>query len=149
MKVLNQQGMISLSGCIILCLLSICSLYVYKLAFWQSDSVMVFKQNLQVENCAVGEVKRVISYFQQDKNSWEENTNKVQNILDFERAIIIDEQINNLSNNNIVSKDYFMGKPEHDVYKLVVEATMKNITSQICVYLEKKGDECIVQRWER
>lgn len=149
MKILNQQGMISISGCMVLCLLSICVLYIYKLAFWQSDSVMIFKQNLQVENCAVSETKRVINYFQQNKDFWEENTNKVQNILDFERAIIIDEQINNQANNNIVSRAYLMGTQEHNVYKLVVEATIKNITSQICIYLEKKGNECIVQRWER
>ena len=46
-------------------------------------------------------------------------------------------------------KAYLMQIYNQDIYKLIVESSLEDITNQNCIYLQKKDDDCIVQRWER
>lgn len=149
MKSFNQQGMISFSVSIILCLVAICLLYIYKLALWQNDSIMILQRNLQAENYTISETENLIEHFKEDKNFWKENIDKAKDSFSFDKAIMIDERVVTKQQNKIQIKAYLMKVQEDNMYKLIVETAIKDITNQVCIYLMVKDDECIVQRWER
>ena len=70
---------------------------------------------------------------------------------EFDEAIIVDEKTvtDKQMKKSVQIKAYLMQTYNQDIYKLIVESSLEDITNQNCIYLQKKDDDCIVQRWER
>ena len=70
---------------------------------------------------------------------------------DFDEAIVVDEKTvtDKQMKKSVKIKAYLMQTYNQDIYKLIVESSLEDITNQNCIYLQKKDDDCIVQRWER
>ena len=134
----KEDGMISISMLIVLSLMAVFSLYIYRLSLTENDSLEILKMNMQTKN-------------KYDKEKWQDDCMKAQGKDEFDEAIIVDEKTvtDKQMKKSVQIKAYLMQTYNQDIYKLIVESSLEDITNQNCIYLQKKDDDCIVQRWER
>lgn len=149
----KEDGTISLSMLIILSLMTVFSLYIYRLSSVENDTLDILKINLETENYTISESLKIIAYFKYDKVKWQEICLSVNdnNIDTLEEAFIVDEQvlIDDKLNKPVQIKAYLLKTEKENIYKLIVESNLNDIINQNIIYLQKKDDDCIVQRWER
>ena len=131
----KEDGMISISMLIVLSLMAVFSLYIYRLSLTEDNSLKILKMNMQTKNYTISESLNLIGIYK----------------YDFDEAIVVDEKtvIDKQMKKSVQIKAYLMQTYNQDIYKLIVESSLEDITNQNCIYLQKKDDDCIVQRWER
>lgn len=145
----DQKGMLSISCLIILCILSMLMYYLYSLYGQEMQIVNILQKSMMARNFTVSEASKLITVYKQDKNLWIQNCNEAMNKYDLAEGILVDtKQINSKQFEAVLINAYLVHY-QGDVYILVVESTVKDITNQVCIYLTKKDDEIIVERWER
>lgn len=147
----KEDGMISISMLIVLSLMAVFSLYIYRLSLTENDSLEILKMNMQTKNYTISESLKLIDIYKYDKEKWQDDCMKAQGKDEFDEAIIVDEKTvtDKEMKKSVQIKAYLMQTYNQDIYKLIVESSLEDITNQNCIYLQKKDDDCIVQRWER
>lgn len=150
----KEDGMISISMLIVLSLMAVFSLYIYRLSLTENDSLEILKMNMQTKNYTISESLKLIDIYKYDKEKWQDDCMKAQGKDEkdeFDEAIIVDEKTvtDKQMKKSVQIKAYLMQTYNQDIYKLIVESSLEDITNQNCIYLQKKDDDCIVQRWER
>ena len=107
--------------------------------------------NMRTKNYTISESLNLIDIYKYDKEKWQDDCMKAQGKDDFDEAIVVDEKtvIDKQMKKSVQIKAYLMQIYNQDIYKLIVESSLEDITNQNCIYLQKKDDDCIVQRWER
>lgn len=145
----KEDGMISISMLIVLSLMAVFSLYIYRLSLTENDSLEILKMNMQTKNYTISESLNLIDKY--DKEKWQDDCMKAQGKDEFDEAIVVDEKtvMDKQMKKSVKIKAYLMQIYNQDIYKLIVESSLEDITNQNCIYLQKKDDDCIVQRWER
>ena len=148
----KEDGMISISMLIVLSLMAVFSLYIYRLSLTENNSLEILKMNMQTKNYTISESLKLIDIYKYDKEKWQDDCMKAQGKDEFDEAIIVDEKTvtDKQMKKSVQIKAYLMQTYNQDIYKLIVESSLEDITNQNCIYLQKKDDDyCIVQRWER
>lgn len=148
----KEDGMISISMLIVLSLMAVFSLYIYRLSLIENDSLEILKMNMQTKNYTISESLKLIDIYKYNKEKWQDDCMKAQGKDEFDEAIIVDEKTvtdKQKMKKSVQIKAYLMQTYNQDIYKLIVESSLEDITNQNCIYLQKKDDDCIVQRWER
>ena len=147
----KEDGMISISMLIVLSLMAVFSLYIYRLSLTENDSLEILKMNMQTKNYTISESLKLIDIYKYDKEKWQDDCMKAQGKDEFDEAIIVDEKTvtDKQMKKSVQIKAYLMQTYNQDIYKLIVESSLEDITNQNCIYLQKKDDDCIGQRWER
>ena len=147
----KEDGMISISMLIVLSLMAVFSLYIYRLSLTENDSLEILKMNMQTKNYTISESLKLIDIYKYDKEKWQDDCMKAQGKDEFDEAIIVDEKTvtDKQMKKSVQIKAYLMQTYNQDIYKLIVESSLEDITNQNCIYLQKKDDDCIVQCWER
>ena len=89
----KEDGMISISMLIVLSLMTVFSLYIYRLSLTENDSLEILKMNMQTKNYTISESLNLIDIYKYDKEKWQDVCMKAQGKDDFDEAIIVDEKI--------------------------------------------------------
>lgn len=145
----DKKGMLSISGLIILCILSMLMYYLYSLYGQEMQIVNILQKSMMARNFTVSEASKLITVYKQDKSLWIQNCNEAMDKYDLAEGILVDTKQINSEQFEAVLINAYLVHYQGDVYILVVESTVKDITNQVCIYLTKKDDEIIVERWER
>lgn len=147
----KEDGTISLSMLIVLSMMTIFSLCIYKMSIIENDSLNLLKINVNVENYTISESLKMIEDFKDDKTRWQEICSRANEIDDMDKIFYIDKRvfIDEKLNEQVQIKAYLLKTEKENIYKLIVESSLNDITNQNIIYLQKKDDDCIVQRWER
>ena len=111
----------------------------------------ILKINKKNKNYKISESLKLIDKYKNDKEKWQDDCMKAQGKDEFDEAIVVDEKtvMDKQMKKSVKIKAYLMQIYNQDIYKLIVESNLEDITNQNCIYLQKKDDDCIVQRWER
>lgn len=151
MTMKKEDGTISLSMLIVLSMMIIFSLCIYKMSIIENDSLNLLKINIDVENYTISESLKMIEDFKGDKTRWQEICSRANEIDDMDKIFYIDKRvfIDEKLNEQVQIKAYLLKTEKENIYKLIVESSLNDITNQNIIYLQKKDDDCIVQRWER
>lgn len=144
-----EDGMMAISYLIIICVLSIISMYLCDMYQSQINSLAVLKAGETAKNFSLSRAEILISRYQKDLTLWEGDCAKAIFSYEFADAIIVDDvQEADENFQNKTAKAYLMHYKDN-VYVLIVESTVNKIVNQVCIYLEQEDDELIVHRWER
>lgn len=136
----KEAGMISISMLIILSIMTVFSLYIYKLSIIENDSLEILRKNIQTQNYTISESLDLINIYKNDKEKWKDDCLNTEGKNNFDDAIIIDEKIilDEYIKKPVQIKAYLLQMDNKTLYKLVVESNIDDITSQNCVYLQRK-----------
>lgn len=136
----KEDGMISISMLIVLSLMAVFSLYIYRLSLTENDSLEILKMNMQTKNYTISESLKLIDIYKYDKEKWQDDCMKAQGKDEFDEAIIVDEKTvtDKQMKKSVQIKAYLMQTYNQDIYKLIVESSLEDITNQNCIYLQKK-----------
>lgn len=139
----KEDGMISISMLIVLSLMAVFSLYIYRLSLTENDSLEILKMNMQTKNYTISESLKLIDIYKYDKEKWQDDCMKAQGKDEFDEAIIVDEKTvtDKQMKKSVQIKAYLMQTYNQDIYKLIVESSLEDITNQNCIYLQKKDDD--------
>ena len=133
----KEDGMISISMLIVLSLMAVFSLYIYRLSLTENDSLEILKMNMQTKNYTISESLKLIDIYKYDKEKWQDDCMKAQGKDEFDEAIIVDEKTvtDKQMKKSVQIKAYLMQTYNQDIYKLIVESSLEDITNQNCIYL--------------
>ena len=133
----KEDGMISISMLIVLSLMAVFSLYIYRLSLTENDSLEILKMNMQTKNYTISESLNLIDIYKYDKEKWQDDCMKAQGKDEFDKAIIVDEKTvtdKQKMKKSVQIKAYLMQTYNQDIYKLIVESSLEDITNQNCIY---------------
>lgn len=69
----KEAGMISISMLIILSIMTVFSLYIYKLSIIENDSLEILRKNIQTQNYTISESLDLINIYKNDKEKWKDD----------------------------------------------------------------------------
>lgn len=145
----DEKGMLGISGLIILCVLSMLIFYLHDLYRQEEMTTAVLQKSAAARNLTVSEASKLIALYEQDETLWLNDSNAAEDKYELADGIMVDmrqEKTNQFSNAVI---NAYLVHYQGDMYILIVESTIEDITNQVCIYLTRKDDEIIVERWER
>lgn len=145
----DEKGMLGISGLIILCVLSMLIFYLHDLYRQEEMTTAVLQKSAAARNFTVSEASKLIALYEQNETLWLNDSNAAEDKYELADGIMVDmrqEKTNQFSNAVI---NAYLVHYQGDMYILIVESTIEDITNQVCIYLTRKDDEIIVERWER
>lgn len=145
----DEKGMLGISGLIILCVLSMLIFYLHDLYRQEEMTTAVLQKSTAARNLTVSEASKLIALYEQNETLWLNDSNATEDKYELADGIMVDmrqEKTNQFSNAVI---NAYLVHYQGDMYILIVESTIEDITNQVCIYLTRKDDEIIVERWER
>ena len=145
----DEKGMLGISGLIVLCVLSMLIFYLHDLYRQEEMTTAVLQKSAAARNLTVSEASKLIALYEQDETLWLNDSNVAEDKYELADGIMVDmrqEKTNQFSNAVI---NAYLVHYQGDMYILIVESTIEDITNQVCIYLTRKDDEIIVERWER
>ena len=145
----DNRGYFCVSGLIILCIISILMYYLHDLYSQEMQTVSVLQTSYIARNLTLSEASKIIALYTNDKTIWNEHCLEAIDKYDLSDGILVDEVQQQKANLGMVLSRAYLVHYKESVYILVIESTVLDITNQICIYLTKKDDELIVERWER
>lgn len=145
----DNRGYFSVSGLIILCIISILMYYLHDLYSQEMQTVSVLQTSYIARNLTLSEASKIIALYTNDKTIWNEHCLEAIDKYDLSDGILVDEVQQQKANLGMVLSRAYLVHYKENTYILVIESTVLDITNQICIYLTKKDDELIVERWER
>lgn len=145
----DNRGYFSVSGLIILSIISILMYYLHDLYSQEMQTVSVLQTSYIARNLTLSEASKIIALYTDDKTIWNEHCLEAIDEYDLSDGILVDEVQQQKANLGMVLSRAYLVHYKENTYILVIESTVLDITNQICIYLTKKDDELIVERWER
>lgn len=145
----DNKGYFCISGLIILCIISILMYYLHDLYLQEMQTVSILQTSYTARNLTLSEASKIIALYTNDKTIWNEHCLQAMNRYDLSDGILVDEMQQQADNFGMMLSRAYLVHYKENMYILVVESTVLDITNQICIYLTKKDDELIVERWER
>lgn len=145
----DKSGTFCISGLIILCIISILMYYLHDLYSREAQTVRILQTSYIARNLTLSEASKIIALYTNDKTIWNEHCLMAMDKYDLSDGILVDEVQQQADNFGMMLSRAYLVHYKEDMYILVVESTALDITNQICIYLTKKDDELIVERWER
>lgn len=145
----DNKGYFCISGLIILCIISILMYYLHDLYLQEMQTVSILQTSYTARNLTLSEASKIIALYTNDKTIWNEHCLEAMNRYDLSDGILVDEMQQQADNFGMMLSRAYLVYYKENMYILVVESTVLDITNQICIYLTKKDDELIVERWER
>ena len=145
----DNRGYFSVSGLIILSIISILMYYLHDLYSQEMQTVSVLQTSYISRNLTLSEASKIIALYTDDKTIWNEHCLEAIDEYDLSDGILVDEVQQQKANLGMVLSRAYLVHYKENTYILVIESTVLDITNQICIYLTKKDDELIVERWER
>ena len=145
----DEKGMLGISGLIVLCILSMLIFYLHDLYRQEEMTTAVLQKSAAARNFTVSEASKLIALYEQNETLWLNDSNAAEDKYELADGIMVDmrqEKTNQFSNAVI---NAYLVHYQGDMYILIVESTIEDITNQVCIYLTRKDDEIIVERWER
>ena len=145
----DEKGMLGISGLIVLCVLSMLIFYLHDLYRQEEMTTAVLQKSAAARNLTVSEASKLIALYEQDETLWLNDSNVAEDKYELADGIMVDmrqEKTNQFGNAVI---NVYLVHYQGDMYILIVESTIEDITNQVCIYLTRKDDEIIVERWER
>lgn len=145
----DEKGMLGISGLIILCVLSMLIFYLHDLYRQEEMTTAVLQKSAATRNLTISEASKLIALYEQNETLWLNDSNAAEDKYELADGIMVDmrqEKTNQFSNAVI---NAYLVHYQGDMYILIVESTIEDITNQVCIYLTRKDDEIIVERWER
>ena len=145
----DEKGMLGISGLIILCVLSMLIFYLHDLYRQEEMTTAVLQKSTAARNLTVSEASKLIALYEQNETLWLNDSHAAEDKYELADGIMVDmrqEKTNQFSNAVI---NAYLVHYQGDMYILIVESTIEDITNQVCIYLTRKDDEIIVERWER
>ena len=145
----DEKGMLGISGLIILCVLSMLIFYLHDLYRQEEMTTAVLQKSAAARNLTVGEASKLIALYEQDETLWLNDSNVAEDKYELADGIMVDmrQEKTNQFGNAVINA--YLVHYQGDMYILIVESTIEDITNQVCIYLTRKDDEIIVERWER
>ena len=113
------------------------------------QTVSVLQTSYIARNLTLSEASKIIALYTDDKTIWNEHCLEAIDEYDLSDGILVDEVQQQKANLGMVLSRAYLVHYKENTYILVIESTVLDITNQICIYLTKKDDELIVERWER
>lgn len=141
--------MLSFSGLIILCIISGMLYCLHDLYRQEQQTVEALQISTAARNSTLSEASKLIDLYAHDMNSWNEICSKAADKYNLTDGVLIDTEQKRDEKFNIISTNAYLAHYCDDVYILIIESSIDDITDQICIHLAKKDDELIVERWER
>ena len=145
----DNRGYFSVSGLIILSIISILMYYLHDLYSQEMQTVSILQTSYTARNLTLSEASKIIALYTNDKTIWNEHCLEAMNRYDLSDGILVDEMQQQADNFGMMLSRAYLVHCKENMYILVIESTVLDITNQICIYLTKKDDELIVERWER
>lgn len=145
----DNRGYFCVSGLIILCIISILMYYLHDLYSQEMQTVSVLQTSCIARNLTLSEASKIIALYTNDKTIWNEHCLEAIDKYDLSDGILVDEVQQQKANLGMVLSRAYLMHYKENMYILIIESTVLDITNQICIYLIKKDDELIVERWER
>lgn len=145
----DNRGYFSVSGLIILSIISILMYYLHDLYSQEMQTVSILQTSYTARNLTLSEASKIIALYTNDKTIWNEHCLEAMNRYDLSDGILVDEMQQQADNFGMMLSRAYLVHYKENMYILVIESTVLDITNQICIYLTKKDDELIVERWER
>lgn len=145
----DNRGYFCVSGLIILCIISILMYYLHDLYSQEMQTVSVLQTSCIARNLTLSEASKIIALYTNDKTIWNEHCLEAIDKYDLSDGILVDEVQQQKANLGMVLSRAYLMHYKENMYILIIESTVLDITNQICIYLTKKDDELIVERWER
>ena len=145
----DEKGMLGISGLIILCVLSMLIFYLHDLYRQEEMTTAVLQKSAATRNLTISEASKLIALYEQNETLWLNDSNAAEDKYELADGIMVDmrqEKTNQFGNAVI---NVYLVHYQGDMYILIVESTIEDITNQVCIYLTRKDDEIIVERWER
>lgn len=146
---MNEKGFISFSLCILLSFLMSIALMLYFFVAHQQNSFLYLREHMMARNCTIDLLHERINMYKKDKVIWDKDTSLVEDRYDFSKAILLEDRCFLDKQGDKLETRIYLFHDSKSIYLLMGETKIDNITNQVCVYLEKKDDECIVRYWER
>lgn len=145
----DNRGYFCVSGLIILSIISILMYYLHDLYSQEVQTVSVLQTSCIARNLTLSEASKIIALYTNDKTIWNEHCLEAIDKYDLSDGILVDEVQQQKVNLGMVLSRAHLVHYKENMYILIIESTVLDITNQICIYLIKKDDELIVERWER
>lgn len=145
----DNRGYFCVSGLIILSIISILMYYLHDLYSQEVQTVSVLQTSCIARNLTLSEASKIIALYTNDKTIWNEHCLEAIDKYDLSDGILVDEVQQQKANLGMVLSRAHLVHYKENMYILIIESTVLDITNQICIYLIKKDDELIVERWER
>lgn len=145
----DNRGYFCVSGLIILSIISILMYYLHDLYSQEMQTVSVLQTSCIARNLTLSEASKIIALYTNDKTIWNEHCLEAIDKYDLSDGILVDEVQQQKVNLGMVLSRAHLVHYKENMYILIIESTVLDITNQICIYLIKKDDELIVERWER
>lgn len=145
----NNKGMLSISGLIVLSIIACLLYYLHDLYLQEQQTVEALQQSTAARNITLGEASKLTAVYGQDIGLWDEVCRQAADNYDLADAVLVDTQQKQTERFKTVSTAARLVHYRDDTYILIIESSIDDITDQICIYLTKKDDELIVERWER
>lgn len=145
----DEQGMLGISGLIVLCVLSMIIYYLHDLYLQEEQTVTVLQKSAAARNFTVSEASKLIASYEQDENLWMRDIDKAVDKYDLADGVAVDTRREKTNQSEDVLINAYLVHYQDDIYILIMESTVEDITNQICIYLMRKDDEIVVERWER
>lgn len=123
--------------------------YLHDLYRQEEMTTAVLQKSTAARNLTVSEASKLIALYEQNETLWLNDSNAAEDKYELADGIMVDmrqEKTNQFSNAVI---NAYLVHYQGDMYILIVESTIEDITNQVCIYLTRKDDEIIVERWER
>ena len=95
---------------------------------------------MQTKNYTISESLKLIDIYKYDKEKWQDDCMKAQGKDEFDEAIIVDEKTvtDKQMKKSVQIKAYLMQTYNQDIYKLIVESSLEDITNQNCIYFRQR-----------
>lgn len=146
---IKEDGAVSISLCILLsALLGVMSMMFLWLEH-QKNSAYYIKNNMMTKNYTFDLLQEKIREYQKFKDLWIEDSERAEGKYTFAKAILLEQRVFKDEQNNDIKCELYIFQDSNNIYTLVGDCQIDDITNQICVYLEKKDDKCVVKYWER
>lgn len=84
----KEAGMISISMLIILSIMTVFSLYIYKLSIIENDSLEILRKNIQTQNYTISESLDLINIYKNDKEKWKDDCLNTEGKNNFDDALL-------------------------------------------------------------
>ena len=107
------------------------------------------QKSAAARNFTVSEASKLIALYEQNETLWLKDSNAAEDKYELADGIMVDmrQEKTNQFGNAVINA--YLVHYQGDMYILIVESTIEDITNQVCIYLTRKDDEIIVERWER
>lgn len=123
--------------------------YLHDVYLQEAQTVRVLQTSSTARNLTLSEASKIIALYTNDETIWNEHCLMAMDKYDLSDGVLVDEEQQQVENFGMMLSRAYLVHYKEDTYILVVESTALDITNQICIYLTKKDDELIVERWER